>query len=558
MRILLAAVNAKFIHTNPAVYSLRAFARENLAECVDVIFDVSEFTINDRYQDVLAGIIECDADIIAFSVYIWNVERIRHLIRDIRKIRGSLVKIWAGGPEASWFPQPLLKDGADLCMTGEGEVVFTELVKLECSAGGILDSNFSEDRYEKLPGLAFMRGDKLVKTGIAQIPSIDRIPFLYDDIASFEDRIIYYEASRGCPFSCAYCLSGKERGVRYRNPETVERELQFFLDQRVRQVKFVDRSFNADPVFALRIWRYISGHDNGVTNFHFEIEGDRLTDEELELLGTLRPGLIQMEIGVQSANPETLRSVHRNPSLAKIRSAVGKLVPRQNINVHLDLIAGLPYENLESFRSSFNTVYAMRPHQLQLGFLKLLKGTELYERRDEYGLVCSDDPPYEVLKTKWLTFDDLELLHRINDRVEEFVNSGCFRRSLQAAETLFADPFELFTELDIWYNNHGFHKNRPSAQKRYEIFIDFIEERAEREGLAAEKKKQIRELIRLDRALHTHPSRRMISTETFEFAYGTVILNIDHTDCSPVNGEASFEEASGKSDAPEAEVRMIR
>ena len=555
MRILLVAVNAKYIHTNPAVYSLRACALAALRNLEDgpedVRIDIAAYTINDRYQDVLAGIMGYGADIIGFSVYIWNVDRVRRLIRDIRRIRGSTVSLWVGGPEASWYPEPFLReDGADLCMVGEGEVVFTKLIMLERAARRpdvilsdqiISDTEEKYSRYENLPGLAFLRGEMMVRTGTAQVPCLDEIPFLYQDIDSFAGRIIYYEASRGCPFSCAYCLSGKERGVRYRAPETVERELQFFLDHKVRQVKFVDRTFNADPVFALRIWRYIQAHDNGITNFHFEIEGDRITEDELLLLAELRPGLVQMEIGVQSANPQTLRSVHRSPDIGKIGKVMEKLVRNQNINLHLDLIAGLPYEGMESFRASFNTVYAMRPHQLQLGFLKLLKGTELYDRREEYGLVCSADSPYEVLKTKWLSFDELELLHRVSDRVEEYVNTQGFRRSLPEAEKLFPDPFSLFAELDSWYRKNGYDKNRPSVQKRYEIFMDFVADRAEKNTQPPAVRKLLSEMIRFDMALHTHASRRMISEETFDLGDGPLTIRIDHTRSSPVHGEASYE-----------------
>ena len=356
----------------------------------------------------------------------------------------------------------------------------------------------------------------------------------------FENRILYYEASRGCPFGCAYCLSGREKGTRYRNSDTVKAELQFFLDNKVKQVKFIDRTFNAKAAFAMEIWTYLRDHDNGITNFHFEIEADRMTQEELELVSSFRPGLIQMEIGVQSANARTLSAVHRSPGLDRIREVMHVLTQKQNINLHLDLIAGLPFEGLESFRRSFQTVYDMRPHQLQLGFLKLLKGTELYDRREEYGLVCSENAPYEVLKTRWLSYEELDLLHRVSDRVEEYVNSQGFRRSLPLAEALFPDAFSLFENLADHYREKGYEWNRPSVQKRYEIFADFMDRRIKETGNLPEKDRmRLLETIRLDRCLHVHPSRKMITESIFDFGDGPVKLQFDYSHCSPVHGEAA-------------------
>ena len=556
MKILLVAVNAKYIHTCPAVYSLRAYAMAAGQDQIDdvridddriddVRIDIAEYTINDRYQDVLSGIMGENADIIGFSVYIWNVDRIRRLIRDIRRILGDEVKLWAGGPEATWYPAPfLLEDGADLCIRGEGEVVFRELVMFSVTKKELLDiGTYPED----LPGLAFVREGEILDTGLARPAKLDEIPFLYSDLSLFDNRILYYEASRGCPFACAYCLSGRERGIRCRDLQLVKKELQFFLDEKVKQVKFVDRTFNAVPEFALAIWTYLRDHDNGVTNFHFEIEADRITEEELILAAGLRPGLIQMEIGVQSANEQTLRSVHRSPKLDRVQEVMKRLAKNQNINLHLDLIAGLPFEGMDSFRRSFQTVYEMRPNQLQLGFLKLLKGTELYDRREEYGLVCSSDAPYEVLKTNWLSYGELEQLHRISDRVEEYYNSQGFRRSLPLVETLYPDAFSLFEDMAGYYREYGYDLNRPSVQKRYGIFKDFVQRRLKECGLDVHAYSGLMEMLRFDQALHVHPSRRMCAEEEFDFGEGPVRIRIDHRVCSPVNGEASWTMAGNNS-----------
>ncbi len=526
-KILLTAVNAKYIHTCPAIYSLKAYAEaQNGTEKAAVI--TAEYTINDRYSDILDSILSYEADVIAFSTYIWNVDRVRRLVRDLRKILADQVKIWIGGPEATYYPGPfLLKDGADLCMLGEGEETFTALI---CSMPDMPD----------IQGIAFGENGRVVNTGTSVPADINRIPFLYRDLSEFEHRILYYESSRGCPFSCAYCLSGNERGIRFRDIAKVKEELRFFLDRKVPQVKFIDRTFNADPDHAMQIWHYIKDHDNGVTNFHFEIEADRITREELELLTTLRPGLIQMEIGVQSANPLTLKSVHRSAKLDRIREVMAALTGKQNINLHLDLIAGLPYEDLKSFAGSFQAVYDMRPHQLQLGFLKLLKGTELYERRNEYGLVCSEDAPYEVLKTRWLSYSDISLLHRVSDRVEEFVSSQGFRRSLPLAEKMFPDAFSLFRALALYYKDKGYEQRPPSVFRRYEIFSCFLKEWAEKTGAAdSEELALLLETVRLDQYLHTHPSRRMSAREVFRFGNTRVEYLFDYREISPVHGEAS-------------------
>ena len=540
MKILLTAVNAKYIHTCPAVYSLYAYAKAVCQPLPQI--GIAEYTINDRYGDILAGIMGAGADVIAFSTYIWNIEIIQRLIRDIRKIKGKEIQIWAGGPEASYAAEAFLKNtGADLVMLGEGEVTFSLLAErtLDCSFLEDIPAGFGDIR-----GIAYVQQlagepSRVVQTGFSAPVDLNALPFLYEDLSALAHRILYYESSRGCPFSCAYCLSGKEHGVRYRDLQLVLKELQFFLDKKVPQVKFVDRTFNADPVRALAIWQYLASHDNGITNFHFEIEADRMTKEELDFLTRLRPGLVQMEIGVQSANPLTLKSVHRNTLLDAVEHTMAVLTPAQNINLHLDLIAGLPWEDLKSFRNSFQRVYAMRPHQLQLGFLKLLPGTELYERREEYGLVCSDAAPYEVLKTRWISFEELTLLHRISDRVEEFVNSQGFRRSLPLAEKLFPDAFSLFHALADYYRNKGYEEKRPSIQQRYSLFTDFIHAVCQEHPEFSEKeKKKLLETIRLDMALHVHPSRKMHAEIELEIDNSRQKLQIDYLHCSPVNGEA--------------------
>lgn len=563
MKVLLTAVNAKYIHTCPAVYSLKAYAEKYiintegsaLPEGIDI--QIAEYTINQRYQDILSGIMSYHPDVIGFSTYIWNVELVRRLIKDIRMIEGTDIQIWAGGPEASYYPESFLGNGgADLCMLGEGEDTFTRLIKryiekIPVKSADIKGLAYIQDTVGKEPESALVSEKihkpdsnakyNIVNTGLADPVDISLIPFIYSDLTLFSNRIIYYESSRGCPFSCAYCLSGRERGIRYRDLNTVFKELAFFIENNVKQVKFVDRTFNADPSFAMQIWKFIRDNDNGITNFHFEIEGERITDEELELLSGLRPGLVQMEIGVQSVNQDTLKSVHRNPDIKRIQDIMPLLTENQNINLHLDLIAGLPYEDIESFRKSFNTVYALRPHQFQVGFLKLLKGTELYDRREEFGLVCSEYAPYEVLKTKWMSYDELHMIHRISDVVDDHSSSQGFIRSLPYAERLFPDAFTMFRLLADHYSKHGYDQKKPSHSGRYEIFMDFIRDYAEKNNKDDMHIHRIIEMVRLDQALHLHPSRKMEREDTLDLPQGRVRIRTDHKHCSPVNGEADHE-----------------
>ena len=533
MKLLLVGINAKFIHTCPAIYSLRAYAKAYGGQLPQIA--LAEYTINDRYGDVLDAILQEGAEVIAFSTYIWNTDRSRRLVRDIRRVREDVILL-AGGPEAGHAPEGYLRDGVDLCLCGEGEETFLYLA--ECLGG--MGSLPPLEELKQKKGFAFLEGGTLVHTGYAPAVDMDRIPFLYERLPLPENRILYYESSRGCPFSCAYCLSGRERGIRTRNLSTVRRELQYFLDQKVPQVKFVDRTFNAIPSHAMAIWNYIKEHDNGVTNFHFEIEAGRMTQEEISLLQSLRPGLVQMEVGVQSVNAQTLGSVHRSPDLYPIRRLMKELLPLQNINLHLDLIAGLPFEDLPINAPASTEVYTLRPHQLQVGFLKLLPGTSLYEEREAYGLVASADPPYEILKTRWLSYQELGFLHRFADTVEIYVNSQGFRHSLPLLEGCFPDPFTLFLGLADYLQEKGYHTGTISQQKRYAILEDFVKEWVTAEGPAAGLPLFF-ETLRFDFLLHVHKSRHMQAEEVLDLGEGRKRYRFDYKKTSPVNGEAAYE-----------------
>ena len=458
MNTLLIAVNAKYIHSNPAVYSLRAYAKG----CPGRV-EIAEYTINQPREQVLADIYRRKPDVAAFSCYLWNIEYVRALIPELAAVLPE-VRIWAGGPEVSYDSERFLREvpETELVMNGEGEAVFRKLLL----AG--------ETGWESVPGITrrLPGGEALANPPEPLLP-MDEIPFPYRDLKAFENRIVYYESSRGCPFSCSYCMSSIEKTVRLRSLEKVERELAFFLENRVPQVKFVDRTFNCSHTHAMGIWRYIRDHDNGVTNFHFEIAGDLLTEEELALLAGMRPGLVQLEIGVQSTNPDTLAAVRRKTDLKRLAKTAERIRKAGNIHQHLDLIAGLPMEDLESFRRSFNQVYAMKPQQLQLGFLKVLKGSEMYRRAREFGIVYRRLPPYEVLSTPWLSYGELLELKSVEEMVEIYYNSSQYSHTIEYLETLFSDAYSLYSALGSFYLEKGYQGMNQSRMGRIEILRSF-------------------------------------------------------------------------------------
>lgn len=472
MKFLLVALNAKYIHSNPALYSLRAYAGAELSEHVEI----AEYTINHSFTDVLADIYKKKPDVIGFSCYIWNIQMILELVTELKKLLPE-VPVWLGGPEVTYDAPEVLKEYPVLAgiMIGEGEATFRELLGYyvrmsENSEQGVLSAEGgAADSLRKIKGLCLHSGF----TPMRELTDLSSLPFLYEDLDRFENRIIYYESARGCPFRCSYCLSSLDKTVRLRDLDTVKRELQYFLDHRVKQVKFVDRTFNCNHRHATEIWRYILEHDNGITNFHFEIAADILSEEELALLHRMRPGLVQLEIGVQSTNPETLEAIHRNMEVEKLRQIVASINRGKNVHLHLDLIAGLPYEDFESFGRSFDRVYAMRPEQLQLGFLKVLKGSELWKRVAEFGICYADKSPYEVLYTKWLDFSEVLRLKRIEEMVELYYNSNQFRYTLKFLEQAFVSPFRMFLALAEFYEEKGYFVTSPARSYRYQVLFSF-------------------------------------------------------------------------------------
>ena len=467
MKILLAACNAKYIHSNLAVYDLQAYA----AEYADHIV-LKEYTINQQKDDIMRDIYLEHPDVVCVSCYIWNVSFVKELMADLTKILPD-ADFWAGGPEVSYDAEKFLTENPEFkgVMVGEGEETFREL------AGYYVEKN-SQD-LKDMTGICYKDGEKIIHNGWRQIMDLSSIPFIYKDLSDFKNRIIYYESSRGCPFSCSYCLSSIDKKLRFRDTEMVKKELQFFIDNKVPQVKFVDRTFNCKHDHAMAIWKYINEHDNGVTNFHFEISADLLREEELQEMSTMRPGLIQLEIGVQSTNSDTIKAIHRTMDFEKLKGIVDRIHSFGNIHQHLDLIAGLPYEDYDSFRHSFNDVYALKPQQLQLGFLKVLKGSHMMEMCQEYGIVYKTREPYEVLSTKWLDYDHVLKLKTVENMVEVYYNSGQFQNTLEYLEGFFPDAFSIYERLGNFYMEKGYGDVSHTRMRRYEILLEFLEDVSE-------------------------------------------------------------------------------
>ncbi len=473
MKILLAAINAKYIHSNLAVHTLRAYAEKNVRR-KGLEIEVAEYTINQQKDDILRDIYEKAADMVCFSCYIWNIDYVRAVVRELGKVCPGTA-FWLGGPEVSYDAEDVLETlpAVKGVMRGEGELTFAEL----CEGWKLKD----------IAGITYRSEDGTICENPWREPmDLDEVPFIYQDMKGFEHKIIYYETSRGCPFSCSYCLSSIDKRLRFRSLSLVKQELGVFLEQKVPQVKFVDRTFNCSHSHAMEIWKFIAEHDNGITNFHFEIAADLLNEEELALISTMRPGLIQLEIGVQSTNEKTIREIKRTMDFKKVSQVTAILQDMGNVHQHLDLIAGLPFEDIKSFSKSFDDVYALKPHQLQLGFLKVLKGSYMEKRKEEYGLVCKSEPPYEVLYTKWLSYGEVQKLKGIEEMVEVYYNSRQFEHTLAALEKMTSSPFCMFENLWKYYKDNGLCYIQHKRSARYEILLDFVKNNCEQTELFKE------------------------------------------------------------------------
>ena len=490
MKIVLTAINAKYIHSNLAVYSLRAYAAPYKDE-----IEIAEYTINQQLDDILMDLYKKNPDILCFSCYIWNLTYVEELIREVKKIFPNL-PIWVGGPEVSYDVQDVLTRLPEVTgvMFGEGEETFLELLAHYHNEG---------KKLSEIAGIAYRNGEnKMIQNEWRETIDLSSVPFVYQDMADFKNKIIYYESSRGCPFSCSYCLSSVDKCLRFRDLELVKKELQFFIDEKVPQVKFVDRTFNCKHQHAMEIWKYLMEHDKGITNFHFEVAADLLNEEEIRLIEKMRPGLIQLEIGVQSTNEKTIGEIRRTMKFSEVARIVKRINESGNVHQHLDLIAGLPFEDIKSFQKSFDDVYGLHPEQLQLGFLKVLKGSYMDEMKESYGLVHKSRPPYEVLYTNWLTYHDVLILKMVEEMVEVYYNSGQFTYTLRHLEKEFASPFQLYLELGKYYENRKLHLVSHTRVARYEILLAFIKE------LQTGREEYYRELLTFDLYLRENAKNR--------------------------------------------------
>lgn len=460
MKVLLTAINAKYIHSNLAVYSLRAYAGKYAQQT-----EIAEYTINQTMDDILSDIYRKKPDILCLSCYLWNILYVEQLITEIHKVLPKM-QIWLGGPEVSYNAVSVMEQYPQVTgvMCGEGEETFLELMEYWNQERESLDTI----------GIVYRENGTCRQNPPRPVMDLSKVPFVYDHIEDFQNKIIYYESSRGCPFSCSYCLSSIDKCLRFRNLELVKRELQFFIDHEVPQVKFVDRTFNCKHSHSMAIWTYLKEHDRGKTNFHFEVAADLLNEEEMELIASMRPGLIQLEIGIQSTNPETITEIRRKMNFEEVKRIVKRVQEKGNVHQHLDLIAGLPYEDYERFAQSFRDVYALHPEQLQLGFLKVLKGSYMHEKTEDYQLLYQDRPPFEVLSTKWLSYDDVIRLKGVEEMVEVYYNSGQFVNTLRLLEEEFTDTFALYESLSRYYEENGLHMINHSRITRYEVLFAFI------------------------------------------------------------------------------------
>ena len=472
MKILLTAINAKYIHSNLAIYSLRACAGEYKSQ-----IELAEFTINNQKDYILEEIYKRKPDILCFSVYIWNLDYVESVAREFKKICPD-TPVWVGGPEVSYEVEDFLTSHPEIdgVMIGEGEETFREVC-------GYYAGNRELDSIQ---GIAYRDNNGIRVTESRAIMDMSRIPFCYDTMEDFSNRIIYYESSRGCPFSCSYCLSSVDKSLRFRDTELVKKELLFFINQKVPQIKFVDRTFNCNHAHAMEIWHFIKEHDNGVTNFHFEISADLINEEELKLISDMRPGLIQLEIGVQSTNEVTIKEIHRTMKLERLKEVVRAIQSGANVHEHLDLIAGLPYEDYDSFAGSFDEIYELKPNQLQLGFLKVLKGSFMYDHAKEYGIIYHDRPPYEVLSTKWISFDDVLRIKKVEEMLEVYYNSGQFEITMKLMDVLYDSAFDFFQRLGDFYEEKGYLAMSHSRIRRCEILLEFMQ--AELQAKEGERK----------------------------------------------------------------------
>ena len=476
MKILLTALNSKFVHSNLAVRYLKAFTKDMNYEC-----EIREFSINDREEKILEEIIKERPNIVAFSTYIWNIEMIKRLSNLIKLVDES-IEIVYGGPEVSYDSQNILKElNGEYIIEGEGEKTYREFVEYK----------LGERDIKSIRGLYYKVDGEVYSNGKRPLMNMNEIVFPYEENENLDNKIVYYEASRGCPFNCKYCLSSTVHGVRFLDVDRVKKELQYFIDKEVRLVKFVDRTFNCNHKFTMAIWEFLINQDTK-TQFHFEISADILKESELELLRKAPKDRFQFEVGVQTTNDDVLNKINRFVNFSDIKEKVDELLKIRNIKQHLDLIAGLPGEDYNSFKKSFNDVYSIAPEEIQLGFLKLLRGSSMREEAEEYGMKYSPYPPYEILKTKDISYEELLKLKKVEEMVDKYYNSQKFNNIIKYLVNKFETPFDFYYELGTYFDKKGYFNRNIGNSEYYRVFLDFNME------ILKEDNSILKELLRYD------------------------------------------------------------
>ncbi len=461
MKVLLVAINAKYIHSSLAVNSIAAYNRE-----YSDWLDVSEYTINNDISRITADIYKRNPDVVGISCYIWNYSYVREIVGDLVKVLPGVI-IWLGGPEVSFNAKEILaaNTGVFGIVRGEGEETWKELLSFYLKG---------TPNPEGILGITYRREDGIVDNPERPPIQMDDIPLCSDETSDFKNRIIYYEGSRGCPFKCSYCLSSMDCRLRFKSLDKIKEELLYYIENEVPQVKFTDRTFNCNHEYAKSIWRFLIDKDKGKTNFHFEVAADLLDEEEVDIITHMRKGLIQLEIGVQTTNPQALQAIHRHSDFGEVSRIVKALKDSGRLHLHLDLIAGLPHEGYESFKKSFDDVYSLRPHELQLGFLKVLKGSEMYERSREFGIIYREEPPYEVLSTKDISYGEILKLKAVEEMLSVYYNSRQFDKTILLLEREYRSPFDLYLNLAEFYEDRGLSDISHSRMSRYNHLRDFI------------------------------------------------------------------------------------
>lgn len=490
LKVLLVGINSQYVHSNLAIRYLKAYTKD-----LDYNPVIMEFSINDRAERILEELIREKPDIIAFSCYIWNIEMVKTLSKLIKLVDDNIEIIY-GGPEVSFDGKEFLENNpGEYLVEGEGEGTFRKLIEykiyeknLHYNNVGILSNKkelvnnqtniIDEEKnpFLKIGGLFYKEGKKVFYGGIKNNLDINQVIFPYDEDDNLDNRIVYYEASRGCPFRCKYCLSSVDRNIRFRDIEKIKEELKYFIDKKVKLVKFVDRTFNCDEKFATDIWNFLINQDTE-TKFHFEISASVLTNNQVKVLSKAPKGRFQFEIGVQTTNNKILKNINRYISFKDVAEKVKEVKRLNNISQHLDLIAGLPGEDFESFKNSFNEVYSIRPDEIQLGFLKILKGSPMIEEKDIWGMKYSPYPPYEILKTKDISYEELLELKKVEAMVDKYYNSGKFKTILKYFELKFDNPFDFYYSLGIFFYEKGYFSRNISNAEYYKVFLDFNSEK---------------------------------------------------------------------------------